>query len=260
MSDESNNETWMLRSARLDKPSQVQKLLREGFEPFWGVTINVTKNINGDGVVEKDKVVKMYFRKPPVYLVEAMEQQPVKFDLEPVEEFSNHLRSSLSGVLDTFVERFFARLAESQASFRITEDFKLELDSELGPILRRQVSEHGAHRELKLDDEGIEDLSNQEQPADNAEPRQDDRAAPTGDDFRVVEDVPPTVVISTSERTPQQEATIEALRKKGNITMLPNNTNDSNIRILIGSEEYTINPGGNFTVKDTGAKTNSLGI
>lgn len=244
MSDESNNETWMLRSARLDKPSQVQKLLREGFEPFWGVTINVTKNINGDGVVEKDKVVKMYFRKPPVYLVEAMEQQPVKFDLEPVEEFSNHLRSSLSGVLDTFVERFFARLDKN---INLGQSITLKSPAIAEPLTRI----HDALKEEKVEEE---------QPADNVEPRQDDRAAPTGDDFRVVEDVPATVVISTSERTPQQEATIEALRKKGNITMLPNNTNDSNIRILIGSEEYTINPGGNFTVKDTGAKTNSLGI
>jgi hypothetical protein len=234
MAQELNNETWLLRSSRLDQPSKVQKLLREGFEPFWGIPV---KTNNPD-----KSVVKMYFRKPPVLMtVElAKETAPIQFDITPLEEFAKQLRSLLSGVLDTFADGFFGRLEK-------------ELNSNPAIVVPPREWEDIPEPEAdELNESKKESLTNEDKEA-----REDNRAAPTGDDFRVVDDVPK---VTTVDPTPQQQATIEALKQKGNTTMLPGVGEDGSVRLMVGSIEYKVGPSGNFTERETGAGTNSLAV
>lgn len=237
MANELNNETWMLRSARLDKPSQVQKLLREGFEPFWGMVVTVNKDVNG--VIEKEKVVKMYFRKAPEFIITTTEENIVD-PFAPLNEFSNQFRSALSGLLDGFMNRFFE-----------------EMDKHL-PDEPPLVSEAGAHRSLKIDDGN--DLVKKEEVSDKEPlpPKQPDAQnnGPQGDDFRVVDDVPPQA-ITTTERTAAQDLAIDGLRSQSNVTILPGMTETGAVRCMVGADLYTIESDGNFTVENTGAGTDS---
>lgn len=219
---EENNEVWMLRSARLDQQPTVQKLLKEGFEPFWGTIVIVDKK------GEKEKVIKMYFRKPPTFVLTAVEEPLVKFDMGPVEEFSNQFRSALSGVLDTFIDSFFGRL----------DKYEFSENERVG----KEVAEKQG---INLDEEP----NDEDQEDDGVESN-----GPHGNDFRVVDDVPQDI---TTKRTNGQIATIEELRLQGNVTVLPGTNEDGSVRVMLGADLYTIARDGNFTVENTGAGTNS---
>lgn len=227
---------WEMQTCYTDQTATVQKFLRQGFEPFWGYRI----------ILDGKPKVKMYFKKAPALVIteeltqELREPDPIKFDLTPLNEFSNQFRSILSGLLDEFTERFFRRLSDQgNREEKVFQLFKKDT-------------------EMPMRDTPIEDSTLEPTP----EPIEDnpigERQPPAGDMFRPMGEREELPKISPSARTPQQEETIEALRKQhDNISILPGNEGGS-IRIVVGATMYIVGPAGNFTTEETGARTSSL--
>lgn len=232
MTDEN---VWHLKSAWLEAPSTVNKLLREGYEPFWGYRV----------VVNGKPKIRMYFRKSPslvlAAITEARQTEPVRFDLVPLNQWGNQFAQSLNDMLAIWTDRFFERFSKHD----------------------ERVSFEGTHREIIPEQLTEELLLISDEEPERKEREQSDESvvtadAPSGDGFRVLSDDEPIPVVTTSNRTPQQESTIASLKNQhGVVSILPGNENGA-IRVMAGASVYTIGVSGNFTEEATGARTNAM--
>lgn len=281
-----------LKSAYTDQTSTINKLLKDDFEPFAVLQVNV----------KSGPKLRMYFRKhdPLVVTVDAKDRDDLLDTLtrftKAMEDWSNDFFMRLDerrGGPDFPVKA--QQLADGDWVIKkdeqtVTLGTKLEQETNLieaGEELNKLVSENTltelvqladsetnidintlktmTKRELGMliiarrsvrEDAGLEPIRETPEPEEND--LQLATEMPNGDGFRVVDEIPNDLT-STNNRTPQQDARIEKLKaSEGNVSVLPGGSGGE-VRVMAGTIIYTIKPDGNFTTEETGANTSALG-
>lgn len=222
-------EMWQLKGAYLSQTSTVNKLLREGWEPFWGYRCtNIAKN-------KPD--VKMYFRQAPVVELQAvLEAGPSMVQIDPVSlESLSNIINELNFKFDEVIEKFLNNNTPTlKPAFTISKSLLPDLTTE----------------EVEADRQEMEERESQPQ-----EPQE--RAAPRGEEFRVVDDIPPELVVR--HRTDVQDKVIDEIRRTAdtNITISAPDP-DGNVSVLVGDAIIEIEPSGNTSTRKNTANRTSL--
>jgi hypothetical protein len=238
------NTEWQMQTCYTSQTATVRKFLGEGFEPFWGYRCT-----------HKNKAdVKMYFRKPPDPIVtelQMLESEPpvVQIDLTNVTELLENLQEQLKPLADAI-----NKMNLPTVPMRAGGKLEVEVDG-------RSMSEALAHAEQvesELNENDEPDLTQEEVEADIQEMREyeDEREAPAGDQFRVVENVPD---LPMRARTLKQDEVIETIRNSvnTNITTTPPDENGK-VKVLVADEIIEIYPDGRTKKGKNPAKTSSL--
>lgn len=242
------DESWAMRSAWVSQPSAINKLLRDGFEPFWGYRL--ARNING----QTKQDVRMYFRKSPELVTEltALEEKTltpisVGIDLAAFEK--------LGVMLDEFANKL-AKLIDGKSH----STYQLPVPNSLWPS-RIMPASNQDDVEVSEEIDKPEVQSAQAEVEVEVEPNTPvDELSESRKDIKPVDEGVDIPVVTTVERTPQQDRVIESLKSTyGNVSILPGGENGI-IRVMAGANIYHINPDGNYKTEETGANTSSLGL
>lgn len=266
---------YHLKSIYLYQTATVNKLLKEGWEPFWGFRCQHKEH----------DTVRMYFRKLegtllPVPKVRTQAAQ-VKIEVD---------RRELDGVI-TDVAMLTGALAEGLANMRkiqeaqellrhiqVTQSIKsesfvddlpehVELDADedkpiyYKPILPGLVEDHLDSIARNEDEDYLENKVDEEEDLefDNARKAGD---TPAGNSYRVVDDIPDEVKaqLGSHVKSEAQEKTIDFIRSQSqtNITVHPIRE-DGIIIVTQGSTLFAIAPDGTTVEHETNANTQALG-
>lgn len=217
-------DSWIMRAAYTSQTATISKLLREGFEPFWGYRCTHNNKVD----------VRMYFRKPPE-VVSTLLPKPEKVEpisIEPIVAALNELKNT---ILETYKPVTEQNIDVSIDAEKFVEHLKPFMNSvssnnPLAPIAKEKNEEP----ESEIEAEGI----------------------PRGESFKVVDDVPHI----PSSRTEQQEAEISELRRihnGENLTIIPPDQ-EGVVRVYVADLIYVISPGGGIVATKNKAGRTSL--
>lgn len=252
---------WFLKSALSDQNSTINKLLSEGWEPF-----SVVGHLK-----KKDKpIFKIYFKKWEY--VEDVDEPMVTATLEKTEPLDiEQLIKTASEMIGNVISDKLkeATLTHSYPLWtppttdpnKMTFDEPLEDMSENLAAKTRQLEEELSEADTTVERKEVLGNTKVELEEDRvpvAEGTLITGGAPEGDGFRVVDEVPVEITSSTARTTAQEEA-IDKLRKQHNTNVTAFKPgSDGFVKVLVENWEYMIAPDGNWSKKDTGAKTSSL--
>lgn len=244
------NTKWQMQTCYTSQTATVRKILSQGFEPFWGYRcINSGK-----------PAVKMYFRKAPeaveVVTAELLESEPPIVQVDP---------KSVEPILDMFAGLLNDVVMDIVAAMNKNIPMRAGGKLEVLRLDERSMSEALAHAEqieteieTELNEDDSAGLTDKEVEADMQEMREyeDEREAPAGDQFRVVDEAPDLPVRA---RTLKQDEVIETIRNSvdTNITITPPDENGK-VKVLVADEVIEIYPDGRTKRGKNPAKTSSL--
>lgn len=251
---------YHLKSVYLYQTATVNKLLKEGWEPFWGYKCQHKEH----------DTVRMYFKKLegtllPVSKVEKTKPRTMEMKIEVD-------RRELDSVLND-VAMITGALAEGVTNLRLIQEAQEYLESMKIHKPKSFIENLPEHIELDEDEEEIQALQESEQKdldeleLDEEEDLEFDNArkageAPAGDSYRVVEDIPDEVKaqLGSHIKTEAQEKTIDFIRSESDINITVHPIREDGIIIVTrGTTIFAIAPDGTTVEQETNANTQALG-
>lgn len=256
---------WILRTANTNRKSDVNKLLKEGFEPFWGYRVPA---VAGD-----KPSVKMYFKKDDfsdlkfkVGEIKTLPPQALKVKIEVDRTALDKLMQDVAIMAGTMMEAVenLRRIYESELSFNVNEEDAKKIED----LIKQDDREEDAMQNL--------DAIARNEDEDYLEPLNEDRDGliteridefhsadleepPAGDSYRVVDEVPISVRVETNSLTTAQESVIKDLRENySNITVYPVSKITGYVRVVSGTTIFEISPEGKTEKTDTNANISSV--
>lgn len=250
---------WKLKSALATQASTVNKLLKEGYEPFSVVRENVKQAKGFTRYVNR-----IYFRLAPP-------TPEVQLDTMTETEWMTQENSRavlLAKAIRVELEKLIPILLEAQA-----ESFERMIEGSDNLMKQAKIVELPQPKDPvdAIDDEDEDDLPlvltdeekgkvekvlNEENEDDKEE---SEASIPAGDSFRFVDDVP--TLVEVSGRTPAQQEQIDHIRKtfNTNLTISPV-ASDGSLTVYVSDRIYSIKVDGATFEEKNPAGTNSMAV
>lgn len=272
---------WLLKTTTSDQKATISKWLKDGFEPFAVIDA---------GFKNSRRIQRIYFRKndlvmvalaeeamttPPVINLEFVEQLvDATFQLATKLEYSNVLLNRLieeGRTTNDRLQMIADKGSEQKVSLwtppfptkkLLSEQLEQDIDvvdnvfSEEPRDSSTLILTDGEMKEApKPTEEQLRELE-EEQTVLRPEDFGVEREVPSGDSFRVVDDVP-----SASTLTATQESVIKQIAAKHQSEALTQmKMGNGSVKVYVEKSIYTIYPDGGWTHEDNEANTSSLTV